>query len=270
MVDLSRVVITGAEGVIGKAIPFGIHLSHAECDVTDSKAVAALSRHHPSAFLHLASLALRPCEMNPLEACQVNVLATKSLAEKAAELKIPLILVSSGAIFKGPLEKKFSEQDTPNPSNIYGQTKYLAELLTARIAPNHLIVRTGWLFGFPHKKDGFSGFIDKAGEMLRAGESMSAIHDQKGSPTYIGDFVDALTRLIRENKTGIIHLVNTGDASAFEMLAHMKKFLKSTSILTPTAFSEQSIPKRSRSEVLVSTLPLRSWQQALESYLKKS
>ena len=270
MTDLSRVVITGSGGSIGKEINFGIPLSHSKLDVTKKKDLDSISIYNPSAILHLASVPIKTSEENPLEAYKINVIATTSIAKKAAELDIPLIIISTGAIFNGPEKKEFKETDTPDPQNVYGQTKYLAEILAGYICPKLLIIRTGWLFGFKGKKDGFSGFIQRTIDELKTNKLVKATADQKGSPTYIKDFTDSLAKLILSNKKGIVHLVNKGGASAYDIVSKMKSLINSTSEINSLSSTNSSL-KRSKSEVLCpSSFTMRSWEDAMSEYLRQN
>lgn len=268
MVNLNRVVITGADSAIGKEISFGIKLSRSQCDVTKSEDINKLSSYNPEAILHLASCSIRACEANPLEAYKINVLALMNVANKASELNIPLIIISTGAIFNGPSTQEFTKDDAPNPQNIYGQTKYLAEEIARKITSKLLIIRTGWLFGFTHKKEGFTKFLDSSIDNLKKGESINATSDQKGSPTYISDFITTLSHLIESGEKGLVHVVNKGGASAFDIIEFLKDRTSSKSNIIATSMSStQNTLKRSASEALVPSVDLRSWQDALEEYV---
>ncbi len=262
-------VVTGGNSAIASELDFGIRLSHAECDVTSHSCKNEIQNCNPSAILHLASVPIRLCETNPFEAYRINVFGTKNIAEIAKSLKVPLILISTGAVFNGSLQTIFSEDDSPNPQNIYGQTKAMAEEIVLSSSPQNLVVRTGWLFGFSNKKDGFSGFLEKAITSLRENLPLKATSDQKGSPTYVEDFVNALSHAIKYGKTGTIHLVNEGGASAFEILSHMKVHLNSNSELVAVSLADMQGPQRSASEVLNSKTILSSWKNVLERYLRE-
>lgn len=190
------------------------------------------------------------------------------MAELAAKLDIPLIIISTGAIFNGPLGAIFDEKAVPDPQNIYGKTKYLAELVTLAASRKNLVIRTGWLFGVKDKKDGFSGFVEKARIALGSNQQMQATANQQGSPTLIGDFINVLKDSILLERKGILHAVNAGNVSAYEMLTFMKKALQSTSDITPLQADTMQEPRRSLSEALQSSLStLSSWEDSLQRHL---
>jgi dTDP-4-dehydrorhamnose reductase len=269
-IDLSRLVVTGGAGLVGRVVPFGSKLAHTDLDVRDRAQVFKVIRAlQGSAILHLAGLDLRYCQTNPLEAYKTNVLGTYHLACMARELNIPMILVSTGAIFNGPTDTVFDEQAMPDPLNIYGQTKYLAEVILTETWQNSLIIRTGWLFGGSlrsHKK-----FVDVAIDLARQGEPIFVSAAQQGSPTYVNDFVGEMQRLILGQQRGIVHVVNGGIATAYDIAREIVVATHSVSSIQlrePSQLSSLKIP-RSPSEALTSNIVrLRLWTEALRDYLQ--
>jgi len=267
--DISKLLIIGGDSAIAREIDFGIKISHKELDITNANQIEEVfSKYNPSAVLCLASIDLANSEKNPSLAFQVNVFGLYNIAIQTKKRNIPIIMISSGAIFSGQINNSFSEKDIPRPLNIYGQTKYLAELLIQQITLNHLIIRTGWMFGLTHKKNGFTKFIDN---LLNSDDNSKIIatSDIVGSPTYIIDFIKSLKDTIIQGKKGIIHIVNSGSASASDVAKEAIKLLKSKRQIEPTISTYVSgQPIRSKSEALNSNiLKLRSWQEALKEYI---
>ncbi|MEK6915335.1 MAG: sugar nucleotide-binding protein [Nanoarchaeota archaeon] len=271
--DISKVLIIGKDSAIAQEIQFGIKLSHKDLDITKIEDVKkALLKYNPSAVLCLASVDLNNSEKNPSLAYEVNVLGLCNVATEALELNIPIIIISSGAIFNGKAGEHFDENHLPNPLNIYGKTKYLAELILQRITKNFLIIRTGWLFGLSYKKSGFSKFID----YLINSESLSGIKatdDSTGSPTYIVDFIDELKKLIQSNSKGIFHIANSNCGSAYDVVkevASIKNKKNLVEVVNTNFTASVGIPARSESECLISNkIKLRPWQGALKDYYLK-
>ncbi len=267
MVELNRVLISGAEGMIGSEIDFGIKLTRKQLDVTNIDSIKkALEGYKPSAVLCLSSINLRDSEKFPSRALDVNVFGVYNLALASKARNIPLVLISSGTVFNGSHSQVFSEKDTPNPQNVYGQTKYIAELLALSINPKTIIIRTGWLFGFKHKKNFFNKIIDSA----RQNSEIIATNDQFGSPAYIKDFLIALKEALSNGKEGVYHIVNEGAASGLDITKEVVSSLKSNSDIKEISVSAlgPDSPKRSLSEVLISNkIKLRNWKAALKEYL---
>lgn len=265
--DLDKVLITGGQSRIGQEIDFGVKLDHKQLDITDRSSInAALEKYKPSAVLNLASLDLRMAQADPLLANKVNVVGVYNLAIETAKRGIPLIVVSSGAVFNGSAEKDFSENDIPDPLNVYGQGKYLAELV-AQLNPKHFVVRTGWLIGFTKKVNFFNGMLNNA----REGKALMGTTDQYGSITYIHDFISGLKDVLDGDNYGVYHIANSGRATAYDLAERLVSSLQSKSIITKASVAEgeaKSGIMRSRSEVLVSDkVKLRDWKEALEDCL---
>mgnify|MGYP001587682242 CR=1 FL=1 len=270
MIDISKLLIIGGDSAIAQEINFGIKISRKELDVTNINQIEqAFSKYNPSAVLCLASIDLGTSEKNPSLAFQINVVGLYNVAIQTKKRSIPLIIISSGAIFNGPITKIFSEKDIPQPLNIYGQTKYLAELILSQITANHLIIRTGWIFGLTHKKNGFTRFIDN---LLNSKDTtkISATQDTVGSPTHILDFIKYLKDAIINNRKGIIHIVNSGIASANDVAKETINILKSKRPIESTISQlVPGQPLRSKSEALISnSIKMRSWQDVLKDHIK--
>ena len=272
MADLNKILIIGAYGMIGLNLNFGIKTAKSELDVTNKKNISEICKKYtPSGILCLSSINLRESEQNPLEAYKINALGVYNLAREAKKRKIPLILISTGAVFSGDIDDSFSEENEPNPVNIYGQTKYLAEIITLESSNKNLVVRTGWVFGAtnsPEKK----GIFDKMLDSVVEGKEITATYDQYGSPIYMEDLIYELKNLISNNQSGIYHLINSGRASAVDFVEEAVKYSKHNPKINKASVVEfASTLKRSPSEYLISKkIKLKSWQESLRDYLLNS
>jgi len=248
---------------------FGIQTSPAEIDVTKQASVLdGLRQLNASAVLNLASIDLRPSQADPATALEVNVDGTYNIARAARELNIPVILITTGAVFNGDFGETFDESATPEPQCVYAKTKHMAELIVQTLVPEFLIVRTGWLFALnvgPRKK-----FVEVVMAAAAGNKKVQASNDQSGSPTYAPDFVKALKTAIAEGQQGILHIVNEGTASAADIADAVYGHYGLTDMVVPVNFRKfmDDIP-RSRAEGLTSNiLKLRPWNEALAEYIK--
>ncbi len=268
--DLDKVIITGAAGRIGRVFSSGIRLPKSELDVCSPASIdAAFSKYSPTAVIHLAATNLRDAEADPRAAFNLNIIGSRNLAERTAACRIPLVFFSSGAVFNGPLNAVFDETSTPNPRNIYGWSKYLAELLLQKIEENLLIIRTGWVFGPPTGTR--PDFIQSMSDSACRGGTINATTDQRGNPTAAEDLVAETYRLLTEDRRGIVHVANSGAATAYEVAQQICGFFSSKSVIVPASIetSDSTGPSRSASETIESKyVRLRSWSAALDEYLK--
>ncbi len=264
-------LVTGGSGMVGSQVHSGRKPSRAELDVTDSARVErTLRRYRPCAVLHLAAIVdMARCEAHPDEAYRVNVLGTYNLALSCRALGIPLVCLSSCAVFDGVKKTPYRENDIPHPLNVYGSTKLIGEQIVRELVPEHLIIRTGWLFGGTADKK----FVRKCLEAFRQGNSVRATNDRFGSPTYVPDLVRAIMQLVSKRGRGTYHVVNSGRASYFDMARALKTIGGFSPTVTPVSCLDVEAHglKRGKNEVLASRrMRLRPWQAALRAYARAS
>jgi len=269
LADLTKILIAGGYGMIGSHLDFGIKPLKSEFDVTNPKSISeSCKKYNPSGILSLCNLNIRASEQNPFEAYKINTFGVYNLAKETKKIKIPLILISTGVVFSGDVKDSFSEENTPNPLNIYGQTKYLAEIMTLENSDKNLVVRTGWVFGADkdsEKKNIFDKMLDSA----IAGKEIKATYDQYGSPISIRDLTSELKKLISSNFSGIYHVTTAGRASAVDFIEEAVTYLKNKPKINKLSVTEfASTLKRAPSECLISKkIKLRPWQESLKSHL---
>lgn len=269
MKDLSGFLITGGSGMVGSQIPFGFKPKRQELDVTDSDSVTRyFEKIRPTGVIHLAALNLAQSETDPEMAHRTNVEGTINIASRCARANIPLVVVSSCAVFDGKKSEPYLESDTPNPLNIYGQTKREAEKQAIKHCPTVLIVRTGWVFGGTRDIKFIRRFI----EAMRNHEPVRATKDRFGSPTYVPDLLYEIEALLSSGQEGIVHVVNDGIFSYAEIAALIRDLLGSDAHIEaiPSAQMEAGGPLRGRMEGLASERHsrLRPCKEALAEYIR--
>jgi len=268
--DQDKVLITGARGMAGSYLNFGIKTDRESLDVTDLKMVLDAGRKHkPKVIIHLAAQTdMDKCENDPDHAYKINAIGTYNMAELAKEIGAKMVYVSTGGVFDGKKDGLYGEDDTPNPQTYYGRSKYLGELIVRGMLNDYIIARTCWLFGGGPGKD--KKFISKIISQFEKAE-IKAVDDQFGSPTFAKDFIKTLCGLIKDGKTGIFHIVNGGACSRFEEAKEAVKILGAKTKITPV--SSDSFPEKTPvifNQGLISrAVSLRPWQEALREYIEK-
>ena len=82
----------------------------------------------------------------------------RDIANVCKDTKSKLIHFSTDAVFDGKLDKRYSENDSPNPVNYYGQTRLSSEKVVLEKSVNNVVVRTAVIYGW-HKKSRFTNWI---------------------------------------------------------------------------------------------------------------
>ena len=115
------------------------------------------------------------------------------------------------AWWAGELDRPYHEFDPPVPCSVYGASKLAGERAAAAHCPDHLIVRTGWLYG-----PGGPSFLHT---MLRldaqrdAKGPLKVVDDQVGNPTSTNAVADHLAVLLEYPLAGTVHLTCEGQAT---------------------------------------------------------
>ncbi len=215
-----RVLLTGADGRLGSALQTRLSArGHAvsgydvtRMDVTDWEAVrAAFDETEPELVVHCAALtAVDRCAEDPDRALLVNGFGTQTVAQACQAHGARLVYISTNEVFDGRAARPYLEYDTPNPINPYGYSKWVGEQIVRELVPQHMIVRTAWLYAH-----GGSNFIHTILRAAREGQPLRVVTNEIGSPTYSNDLADALVRLIETGRSGTYHLINEGQVSRF-------------------------------------------------------
>lgn len=267
---LSKTLITGAGGMVGSYIDFGIKMRHKDLDVTDlDKVLKVCEKYKPKVILHLAAATdLNLCEENPNYAYLVNVIGTSNVCLAAKKIGAKLIYISTSGIFDGTKKSSYTEKDKPNPKSHYGRSKYLGELMVQSIMDDYIIARASWIFGGGPLAD--KKFVGKIIGQLK-NEEIKVVTGMTGSPTYGRDLIDLIKKMINSNKKGIFHASNTGAPSRFDVASYIVKVAKSKARVvkvSPDSFKDVNSNKKKHNEGMVSKVKLmRSWQEALNEYM---
>ncbi|BBJ37323.1 NAD(P)-dependent oxidoreductase [Streptomyces antimycoticus] len=222
-----RIYLTGADGMLGTALtaalgadPATAHwavkgVSVRDFDIADESAArASILGFAPDVVVHTAAHAIvDDCERDPSMALRVNIQGTHHVADACREAGSQLVHISSDYVFDGatPPRGGYREDAVPNPLSVYGLTKLAGERI-AQSVPEHLCVRTSWLFGGADERtDQVRSLV---GALLRR-ERPALIHDQFSCPTYTADLAGALVRLLSGPlpPSGALHMANSGSAS---------------------------------------------------------
>jgi|AMWB02.1.fsa_nt_gi dTDP-4-dehydrorhamnose reductase len=208
------IVVAGARGMLGRDLLelFGGRAQGTlrdDMDITSRASVStALKRLRPHVVINaVAYTDVDGCETNSAQAFRVNADGVRNLAEVTAELGAKLVQVSSDYVFDGNREVPWREDDAVHPLSVYGSSKLAGEE-NARLNPDHLIVRTQWLYGI-HGRN----FVETMLRIGRERDEVAVVSDQVGSPSWTVDLSLAIDALLGNNCCGTYHAANSGACS---------------------------------------------------------
>ena len=279
-----RVLVTGCGGMLGDAIapvferagwdvyPTDIKPGWAHLDVRDSaKAQIATDKISPDLIVHMAALTdLEYCESHPDEASETNYYGSLVMSDLAAIHDIPLVYIGTAGIFDG-FQDNYGENDHPRPLSQYGFTKMKGEEAASKWEKS-FIVRAGWMMG--------GGALDhKFVSLIRAqlhGDTIYAVTDRRGSPTYTHDFARNLLALIATDAYGTYHMTCEGSPSRCDVAREIVRLSGSKAMVVPVtsdyfpAFSAPRPPCEALRNDNLRALGLnlmRPWRDALRDYV---
>lgn len=211
-------------------------------------------------------------EEEPYEAQRVNAELPAVLSTVASSRNFKLVHYSTDFIFDGDANSPYTESDHPKPMSVYGRTKLSGEvaLLSNSPSANLLIIRTAWLFG-PGKKN----FVSVICGLAKERDRLEIVNDQIGSPTYTPDLAGLTFSLLKNEAYGIFHVVNSGQASWFELAYEAVSLADIDCKIAPISSSEYpqkahrpgySVLSTQKFERVANTDP-RHWRQALKEYV---
>ena len=218
-----RVVVLGAEGRLGRHLVDSF--TRAGDDVTAVPRTAfdlanpdpaVITQARPEVVINAAAWTdVDGCAVDPQRARLLNGSAAGSIAEAARAVGAVIVQISTNEVFDGRSDRAYREDDSPNPLNPYGASKLLGEQAVAAASPEHLIVRTAWLFG--PSGESFVTRIRRAAMAARdAGRPLDVVADEWGNPTWTPDVASSIVRAVAASRRGILHLAGEPASSRYE------------------------------------------------------
>ena len=248
-----NILVTGSNGQVGselqalsKNYEYNFFFTDRDTlDIRDKEAIKNFTQENSiNVIINTAAYtAVDRAEENKESADSVNHLATKYLAEIAKEQKSKLIHISTDYVFNGENFQPYTEDDTTNPSGVYGATKLEGEKAMQEINPkDSIIIRTSWVYS------SFGANFVKT--MLRLGkerDSLGVIYDQVGSPTYARDLAKAILDIIpniKNEKVAIYNYSNEGVLSWYDFSKEIMKMAKIECEINPIETKEYPTPAK--------------------------
>ena len=226
-----KIVITGAGGLVGRefvrqlsASHRVIALTHRDLDIANREAVDVLvASERPELIINCAVVGVDACELDPSRAWSVNAAGAENLARAASTIDAEFVQLSTNYVFDGERTDGsfYSIEDTPNPVNVYGETKLAGERAVLAACKQSFIVRTSWVFG-----EGKNNFFSTAKASLIAGQSLRVVTDVWASATYVRDLVSRVTEILSHHRYVTYHVVNSDLCSYYEFALEVALVLK--------------------------------------------
>lgn len=221
-----KILVTGREGQLVQSLLEKasqrpdlevIVLGRPEFDLTKPDTVrSAIEEIKPDLVVSAAAYtAVDMAEDERELAFAVNATGAEAVAEAAKTCGVPIIHLSTDYVFAGDADEPYVETDDTGPRSVYGSSKLEGERLVAQANPQHIIMRTAWVYS-PFGKN----FVKTMLKLAETRDALSVVSDQWGNPTSALDIADAIIRVADHlaatpdfSAYGVYHLVGTGDTN---------------------------------------------------------
>lgn len=163
-----------------------------QLDITQiSQVEKAFAKFCPSIVINAAAYTdVDGAESEIEHAFDVNATGADNLAQSCAKRSIPLVHVSTDYVFDGNKGAPYVETDSIAPLSVYGRSKAEGEARIRTALPEHIIVRTSWLYSAYGRN-----FVTTMLTLGRQKKELSVVADQYGSPTSAVDLAEVLLQL---------------------------------------------------------------------------
>jgi dTDP-4-dehydrorhamnose reductase len=249
-----RLLLLGGSGQVGTdfgtlARARGVDLwapHRSELDLENGSSIeAGLARSKWDAVINASAYTqVDAAEHDKAGAFAINAVAVRHLAKCSADLRIPLIHLSTDYVFGGTKGTPYTEVDTPDPINVYGRSKLLGEQYLRQTNPRHIILRTSWIYS-PRGKN----FVKTMLQLARTRTLIEVVQDQRGCPTASHDIAEVMIELafmsvMRPEDTpyGLYHCAGAADATWYDLAKTIMEIaapiLENVPVIKPIQSSE--------------------------------
>lgn len=217
-----RWLVVGANGMLGQDLVMAVQaaghdvlgVDRDKIDITVPSSVNAVVV--PGAFDVVVNCAawtaVDDAESHEPQAFAINAVGPALLARASRDAGARLVQISTDYVFGGDGAEPYAEDAPAAPRSAYGRTKAAGEWAVRAEQPDHLIVRTAWLYG-AHGPC----FPKTMARLAATQEELTVVDDQLGQPTWTVDLAELILRLVESHApTNTYHGTSSGAASWFE------------------------------------------------------
>jgi dTDP-4-dehydrorhamnose reductase len=200
-VDVSDVLVAAGHEVVA--------LGREQLDITDPRATHDVAEGMDVVLNCAAYTAVDAAEDDEATAFMVNAVGPANLARAARRAGARMVQISTDYVFGGDADEPYPTGAPIAPRTAYGRTKAAGEWAVRAEQPDHLVVRTAWLYG-AHG----ACFPRTIARIAAERGGVDVIEDQVGQPTWTRDLADFAVRLVEAGAaSGTYHGTAAGRTS---------------------------------------------------------
>ncbi len=177
---------------------------------------ATLRAHRPAIVVNAAAwTAVDAAEAEPEAAARANRDGPAVLAALCADLRTPLIHLSTDYVYDGTKGAPYVETDRTAPTGVYGQTKLEGEQAVLAACPEAVVLRTSWVYAPVG-----NNFVRSMLAAAQRTDTLRVVADQRGCPTSARDLALAVLAVAdriaagwEPSYAGVFHAAGAGDTT---------------------------------------------------------
>ena len=219
-------------------------LGRQQVDLSDPQASASvILSHKPSVVINAAAYTFVDKAEEDIELANIiNGEAPGAMALACSKLGIPLVQLSTDYVFDGTGMRPWSENDIPNPKNVYGSSKFKGEQAIKSAGCTYAILRTSWIVS-AHGNN----FVKTMLSLSEMRDCLTVVNDQVGGPTCARDIAETCISIAKQliadpKKSGIYHYSGQPDVSWCDFANAIFEYKGRKTIARPIKSSDYPTP----------------------------
>ena len=279
-----RILLAGAGGMVGTALQPALASAWPEADIVPAKRemltvgdprglLDRVVELAPSVVVNAAAdTDVEGAELDGASAFSSNAELPGLLASACRLLGAPLLHVSSTGCYGVWKSVPYDDYDAVQPTTVHHRSKIAGEIAVRSSGCEHLIVRTGWLFGGEagHRKN----FVFKRVLEAAQSELMRSDPTQTGNPTFVEDLARSMLSAFRAGVRGTCNIVAGGSATRLD---YVREIVRLSGLPCRVEASEGGFKRRAAVSPNEAAVNLRlqlmglddmaTWQDGLARYV---
>lgn len=232
-----KILITGGSGLLGQYLNMAISQNHniltfyhsnvgncadfnsIKIDLLDTIELNRIfADFKPDVVIHTAAIsyAILPEGISQKHVYDLNVTATKNIAELCEKLNSKLIYTSTDLVYAGYRGSMLKEDAKLIPVSLYAETKLMGEIKIQQTFDNYIILRTALLFAFGinHSKNHFH----QMHKDLQQGKPVKLFTDQFRTPLSLIEASRIINEIVSSDiKSEVINFGGLERVSRYEL-----------------------------------------------------
>lgn len=225
-----RILLFGKNGQLGRELNrtlmcLGelVALDYPEVDFENPlDVIKVVNQTKPDLIVNAAAYTnVDKAEEEPDKARLINSDTPGEIAQWSKLHNAVLIHYSTDYVFDGTKGSPYTEEDEPNPLNVYGKTKLEGEIAVQQSGAPYLILRTAWVYSMRG-----NNFVTKVLEWAKNSDVLRIVDDQISNPTWARALAEISADVIAMgiedigsffgSKGGLYHCAGSGYCSRYD------------------------------------------------------